>query len=55
MTKTQCGEHRKVGYAYSYDSTQGGSSLACKACGLPPEQHETMSETIDRLIEGKNG
>lgn len=46
-TKTTCGEHRVTGYAYRW--TNGRSTLACRACGLPDSQHETIAETVKRL------
>jgi len=49
---TTCPEHRKVGYAYSWHN--GASTLTCRACGLADTQHETIAQTIARLIsEGK--
>lgn len=51
MPKTTCTEHRRVGYAYSWKN--GSSTLSCKGCGLPDTEHETISETIARLTEGR--
>lgn len=50
MVKTTCGEHRKVGYAYSWKA--GSSTLTCRSCGLPDTRHETIAETVRRLAEG---
>ena len=49
MTKTTCGEHRKQGYAYRWNSPSHTSSLVCRACGLPDTAHETLEETVIRL------
>jgi hypothetical protein len=49
MTKTSCNDHRKVGYAYRWPAGATGSVLACRSCGLPPEEHETLKETVTRL------
>jgi len=55
MTKTICGEHRRVGYAYRWNSETRTSSLTCRACGLSELAHETISETVRRLAsEGGN-
>ena len=57
-TKTTCGEHRKTGYSYTWNSTSRSSVLACRACGLPDTAHETLKETVTRLAaewEQKNG
>jgi len=50
-TKTTCGQHRIDGYAYSWEN--GRSRLICRGCGLPDSAHETISETIARLTEGR--
>ena len=47
--KTTCGEHRTRGYTYRWKKALGKSTLTCKGCGFPPEEHETMAETITRL------
>lgn len=48
-TKTTCGEHRKTGFSYTWNSTSHTSALACRACGLPDTEHETLQETVTRL------
>ena len=51
-TTTTCPEHRRVGYAYRWNSATRSSTLACKGCGLGPDQHETIAQTIARLTVG---
>lgn len=47
--KTTCGQHRVVGYYLR-------QVWLCKACGLPQDQHETISETLARKdIEAQAG
>lgn len=43
VTKTECGQHRIVGYFYNEEL-----EMICKGCGLPEELHETIKETIAR-------
>jgi len=43
VTKTECGQHRIVGYSYNEKL-----EMICKGCGLSQELHETIAETIAR-------
>ncbi|UQS95145.1 rubrerythrin [Pseudanabaena phage Pam4] len=43
-SRTTCGEHRTLGYAYAGLA----AVLACRGCGRPASQHETTDETVAR-------
>lgn len=43
ISKTECGQHRILGYAYN-----DYFIMVCRGCGLEPEMHETNAETIAR-------
>lgn len=44
MQKTECGQHRILGYFYNEKL-----ECVCKGCGLTQDQHETIAETLARL------
>lgn len=43
ITKTECGQHRILGYSYNAEL-----EMVCKGCGLLQDLHETNAETIAR-------
>jgi len=43
ITKTECGQHRILGYSYNAEL-----EMVCKGCGLSQDLHETNAETIAR-------
>jgi len=42
MSKTECGKHRTLGYAFD------GGRMVCRGCGLTAAKHETTDETLAR-------
>jgi hypothetical protein len=48
MGKSDCGQHRVLGYAYTWSNTNRRSVLTCRGCGEDASVHETFAETIER-------
>jgi hypothetical protein len=55
MKKSTCGQHRVVGYAYTWSNTNRESVLTCRGCGEDASVHETLRETVERQALGMYG
>ena len=55
MGKSTCGQHRVVGYAYTWSNTARRSVLTCRGCGEVEARHETFRETIERTANEMYG